>query len=62
MTDFTKEYQMMLEAYEKAEGNPAVFSDPKVAHLMVHKGKVLGTNLVPGLDRRAERNERWDRP
>ncbi len=49
MTDFTKEYQMMLEAYEKAEGNPAIFSDPKVAHLMVHKGKVLGTNLVPGL-------------
>jgi len=47
--DISKDYQMMLEAYQKAEGNPEVFSNSKVAHLVVHKNQVLGKHLVPGL-------------
>jgi Fe-S cluster assembly scaffold protein SufB len=50
MTDFTKDYQMMLDAYAQAEGNPAVFSNSKIAHLVVHKNQVLGKHLVPGLE------------
>jgi hypothetical protein len=49
MTDYTKDYQMMLDAYEKAEGNPAIFKDSKVAHLLVHKNNIIGKHLVPGL-------------
>jgi hypothetical protein len=48
--DISKDYQMMLEAYQKAEGNPEVFSNSKVAHLVVHKNQVLGKHLVPGLE------------
>jgi len=49
MTDFSKDYQMMLDAYEKAEGNPAIFKDSKIAHLLVHKNNVIGKHLVPGI-------------
>jgi len=49
MTDYSKDYQMMLDAYAAAEGNPAIFSDSKVAHLLVHKNNVIGKHLVPGL-------------
>jgi len=49
VTDYTKDYQMMLDAYEKAEGNPAIFKDAKVAHLLVHKNNIIGKHLVPGL-------------
>ncbi len=49
MTDYTKDYQMMLDAYGKAEGNPAIFQDSKIAHLLVHKNNVIGKRLVPGL-------------
>ena len=48
--DISKDYQMMLEAYQKAEGNPEIFSNSKVAHLVVHKNQVLGKHLVPGLE------------
>jgi len=47
--DYTKDYQMMLDAYEKAEGNPAIFKDAKIAHLLVHKNQVIGKHLVEGL-------------
>ncbi|MFA6548970.1 MAG: SufD family Fe-S cluster assembly protein [Candidatus Margulisiibacteriota bacterium] len=50
MSDFTRDYQMMLEAYQKADGNPAVFSDSKIAHLVIHKNQVIGSHLVPGLE------------
>ena len=50
MADFTQDYQMMLEAYKKAEGNPAVFSNSKIAHLVVHQNQVIGKHLVPGLE------------
>ncbi len=40
----------MLEAYKKAEGNPDVFSNSKIANLVIHKNQVLGKHLVPGLE------------
>ena len=48
--DISKDYRMMLEAYQKAEGNPDVFSNSKIANLVVHKNQVLGKHLVPGLE------------
>lgn len=48
--DYTQEYKELLEIYRQAEGNPAVFADQKVAHLIVHQNRVLGSHLVPGLD------------
>jgi uncharacterized protein len=49
MSEMSKDYQMMLDAYAQAEGNPAIFNDSKIAHLLVHKNEVIGTHLVPGL-------------
>lgn len=40
---------MMLDAYAKADGDPAVFKNSNVAHLIVHKNQVIGSHLVPGL-------------
>lgn len=45
----TSDYRMMLEAYRMAEGEPAVFSDSRIAHLVVHKNRVIGSHLIPGL-------------
>jgi len=50
MIEISKDYQMMLEAYKKAEGNPDVFSNSKIANLVIHKNQVLGKHLVPGLE------------
>ena len=44
-----EDYQMMLKAYQEAGGVPDIFKDSKVAHLVVHKNKVLGSHLVEGL-------------
>ncbi len=44
-----EDYQMMAEAYQKAGGRFNVFKDSRIAHLVVHKNKVLGTHLVEGL-------------
>jgi Fe-S cluster assembly scaffold protein SufB len=44
-----EDYQMMVKAYQEAGGNPDIFKDSKVAHLVVHQNKVLGSNLVEGL-------------
>lgn len=44
-----EEYQMMLKAYQEAGGAPDIFKDSKVAHLVVHKNKLLGSHLVEGL-------------
>lgn len=43
------DYELMLDAYSKAGGVPAVFKDSNVAHLVVHRNKVIGSHLVPGL-------------
>ncbi len=50
MDDLNRDYQMMLDAYRQAEGNPAVFADSKIANLVVHKNQVIGKHLVPGLE------------
>ena len=50
MNDITKDYQMMMDAYKTAEGDPSVFANSKIAHLVVHKNKVIGSHLVKGLE------------
>jgi len=47
--DYSQDYKMMLNAYKMAEGNPDVFKDSRIAHLVIHKNQVLGKHLVPGL-------------
>lgn len=44
-----QDYQLMLDAYAKAGGAPEVFKNSKIAHLVVHKNKVIGSHLVDGL-------------
>ncbi len=40
----------MLEAYSRARGDPEVFDDSRIAHLVVHENRVIGAHLVPGLE------------
>ena len=44
-----KDYLGMIKAYREAGGMPDVFKDSKIAHLVVHKNKALGSHLVEGL-------------
>jgi hypothetical protein len=44
-----QDYEYMLGAYEQAGGEPSVFKDFKIAHLVIHKNKVIGKHLVKGL-------------
>lgn len=44
-----RDYELMLDAYAQAGGTPEVFKDSKIAHLVVHKNKVIGRHLVSGL-------------
>ncbi|MFB0563985.1 MAG: SufD family Fe-S cluster assembly protein [Candidatus Lokiarchaeia archaeon] len=44
-----QDYQLMLDAYAQAGGAPRVFKDSKIAHLVVHKNRVIGSHLVNGL-------------
>jgi len=39
----------MLDAYAQAGGEPEVFKNSRVAHLVIHKNKVIGSHLVDGL-------------
>lgn len=39
----------MLDAYSQAGGTPEIFKDSDIAHLVVHKNKVMGRHLVKGL-------------
>lgn len=43
------DYQLMIDAYAQSGGRPDVFKDSKMAHLVVHKNKVMGSHLVRGL-------------
>ncbi|MGQ9638307.1 MAG: SufBD protein [Thermodesulfobacteriota bacterium] len=43
------DYQFMIDAYTQACGPPVVFKEFKVAHLVVHKNKIMGSHLVKGL-------------
>jgi Fe-S cluster assembly scaffold protein SufB len=42
-------YKNMLDAYTQAGGTPEIFKDSNIAHLVVHKNKVIGSHLVKGL-------------
>lgn len=44
-----RDYELMLDAYAQAGGTPQVFKDSKIAHLVIHKNKVIGEHLVKGL-------------
>lgn len=44
-----QDYELMLDAYARAGGLPEIFQDSKIAHLVVHKNKVIGSHLVKGL-------------
>jgi len=44
-----QDYENMLEAYAQAGGIPEIFKDSNIAHLVVHKNKVIGSHLVKGL-------------
>lgn len=48
--DRSSDYRRMLDAYRRARGDPKVFADPRVANLVVHENRVLGSHLVPGLE------------
>jgi hypothetical protein len=54
MSVHSGDYELMLTAYRDAEGDPSVFSDTSVAHLVVHQNRVIGSHLVPGLEAEAE--------
>jgi len=43
------DYEMMVDAYKDAGGDD-VFSDSDVAHIVLERDKVLGTNSVEGLE------------
>lgn len=44
-----QDYKNMLDAYTQAGGTPEIFKDSNIAHLVVHKNKVIGSHLVKGL-------------
>lgn len=49
MIDYTKDYELMLQAYAQAGGEAGVFKDSRIAHLVVHKNRVFGSQAVEGL-------------
>lgn len=44
-----QDYELMLKAYSQAGGNPEVFNNSKIAHLVIHKNKVIGKHLIDSL-------------
>lgn len=44
-----QDYEAMLNAYAQAGGRKDIFKDSDIAHLVIHKNKVIGRNLVKGL-------------
>jgi len=49
-----EDYQMMVTAYQEAGGSADVFKDQKIAHLVVHQNRILGSHLVEGLHIKAK--------
>ena len=52
-----KEYQGMIDAYEKAGGVRSALLSTDVARLVIHRNKVLSTNQVTGLKVETEETE-----
>ncbi|MGM0370754.1 MAG: SufB/SufD family protein [Bacillota bacterium] len=44
------DYQQMVGAYEKLEGDTSPFEDSDVAHLVIQEDEVVGSHLVEGLE------------
>ncbi len=47
--DYSKEFELLVEAYEKSGGTPEVLKSDKYASLAIHGNHVLGKNEVRGL-------------
>lgn len=47
--DYSKEFEMLVDAYEKSGGDGNVFNDDSGAFLLINKDKVVGANEVEGL-------------
>ncbi len=52
-----KEYQGIVDAYEKAGGNRSALLNKEVAKLVIHKNKVLGADGVKGIRIETEETE-----
>jgi Fe-S cluster assembly scaffold protein SufB len=44
-----KDFEILIKTYEEAGGKSGVFNNPDIAHLIIHKNKVLGSQLIKGL-------------
>ncbi|NLO89735.1 MAG: SufBD protein [Clostridia bacterium] len=49
-----RDFERMAEIYRSAGGQPEVFKDSEVAHLVIAENRVLGAHLVPGLELEAQ--------
>lgn len=47
--DYSKEFEMLVDAYEESGGNGDVFDDESGAFLLINKDSVVGANEVEGL-------------
>jgi len=56
-TSIEKEYEDILQAYEKAGGVPANLSNNDTASLLVHENRVLNANETPGIKLKTEQTE-----
>jgi len=52
-----KEYEEILEAYEKAGGDQANLKNKAIASLIVHENRVLNANEAPGIKLKSEQKE-----
>lgn len=44
-----EDYQMIVNAWQESGGNADVFQNSNIAHLVVHRNKILGSHMVQGL-------------
>ena len=55
--DVVKEYESVLQAYEKAGGVPASLNNKEAASLLVHENRVLKANEAPGVMLKSEQKD-----
>jgi len=53
----TKEYQGMIDAYEKAGGDKGALAKPEIGNLVIHENKVLSANKAEGIKIEAKETE-----
>lgn len=44
------DYQEMVDIYDQAGGDKDIFTDSDIAHLVIERDEVIGSNLVEGLE------------